>query len=659
MRQTLLAVMAIAMLAVASPQSTGAQQDPQGGARLAALPAPALGSPPDGTQFQTMTAVTLTWELPPGTTQYQIQVIPFNNDGPGINLIQNGAMSYTIQPPVLGQGPYVILPSMTYRWRVRATDSTRAVSEGDPAWGMWSAEWRFTTPPASSATITPTAPPLGATTPNLTPVLQWTDNSPFVFYYEIQVSKDSTFNTDPATATATVYWNLTHGGQSQPLNSWKVPNDYPLEQGVRYYWRARPRVQGNGTPVAWGTPFFFNTPSLTSTPTITPTPTATAHGPTSTPTITPTPTATAQGPTSTPTATGTPVQGYYFLSLVFPGSGSGSIVPDPLPSPVYVPCNAVGSGSFTVTGCGWGFAAGTVVTLSATPATGSTFEGWNGPCSVTGTGGGNMQPTCRVTMTADQTVTARFMAGDSGPPPCSTSGSTSAGGQLILSATSITATIADNTLGQSFSLDICNPGGAAVTNMTASAAGQVSPWVTFAAGTGHLDVDERRTVQLRVNPPAGQSPGTYVGNVTYAGTDALAGGQVQASATLSITVPPRPEITLANAQICKTVLIILQSCAPSVALKVAENFWIQVDVVNSGNVPVTNLQGTITPPSGISLSSSVTQGLASGLSSYRQAGRFTWNARVIAAISPAATIPITVSSSAGSKSTSVVLSAGF
>ncbi|MCX6024135.1 MAG: hypothetical protein NTZ05_20865, partial [Chloroflexi bacterium] len=78
------------------------------------------------------------------------------------------------------------------------------------------------------------------------------------FYYEIQLSSDPLFNTDPFSATAAVYWNLIHGGQTSPQNSWAVPASARLDaDGRRYYWRVRPRVQGNGTPVNWGLPFWF------------------------------------------------------------------------------------------------------------------------------------------------------------------------------------------------------------------------------------------------------------------------------------------------------------------------------------------------------------------------------------------------------------------
>jgi len=53
------------------------------------------------------------------------------------------------------------------------------------------------------------------------------------------------------------------------------------------------------------------------------------------------------------------------------------------------------------TACVASYATGTQVTLTATPATGSTFTGWSGGCSGTGT--------CVMTMNADTTVSAGFV----------------------------------------------------------------------------------------------------------------------------------------------------------------------------------------------------------------------------------------------------------
>lgn len=122
------------LLTIAGAFTGSAQADET---RLAALPAPALASPLNGTVLPNMGFIVLNWVLPPGTTQYQIQVGPAANDGPGINLIRDAATAYTLEPPVLGTVPYVLLPGMGYTWRVCATDSGASVGENDPNWGAW------------------------------------------------------------------------------------------------------------------------------------------------------------------------------------------------------------------------------------------------------------------------------------------------------------------------------------------------------------------------------------------------------------------------------------------------------------------------------------------------------------------------------------------
>ena len=59
-----------------------------------------------------------------------------------------------------------------------------------------------------------------------------------------------------------------------------------------------------------------------------------------------------------------------------------------------------GSGAVTLNPAGGTYSHGTMVTVTATPATGSTFTGWSGAC--TGSGA------CIVTMDAAKTVTATF-----------------------------------------------------------------------------------------------------------------------------------------------------------------------------------------------------------------------------------------------------------
>ncbi|MCX6022556.1 MAG: cellulase family glycosylhydrolase [Chloroflexi bacterium] len=231
----------------------------QPGQPAAAIDAPKLAAPANAVVLPNLGPTTLTWTNPVGTTQVQVQVRPANDDGPGVNLILGTATTFAIPGPRFGQGGYLMLPGMNYTWRVRATDKVGFAPESDPAWGPWTPGFTFRTPVPTSAGLQPANPPHGAVIAELTPTLRWTDAASDIFYYEVQLSQDSTFETAPDKAIASVYWNLVHGGVTDPPNSYRVPANAPLEPGVIYFWRVRPRVQGDGTPVAWSQTFNFRT----------------------------------------------------------------------------------------------------------------------------------------------------------------------------------------------------------------------------------------------------------------------------------------------------------------------------------------------------------------------------------------------------------------
>ena len=75
------------------------------------------------------------------------------------------------------------------------------------------------------------------------------------------------------------------------------------------------------------------------------------------------------------------------LTVTKAGTGSGTVTS----SPAGIDCGST---------CAVTFPGGTMVTLTATPAAGSTFTGWSGDCTGTGT--------CTVTMDQDRAVTATF-----------------------------------------------------------------------------------------------------------------------------------------------------------------------------------------------------------------------------------------------------------
>jgi RHS repeat-associated protein/uncharacterized repeat protein (TIGR02543 family) len=86
------------------------------------------------------------------------------------------------------------------------------------------------------------------------------------------------------------------------------------------------------------------------------------------------------------------VPAFKTLSIAKMGSGAGTVTS----SPTGIDCGTV---------CRADFAPNTVVTLTASPATGSTFGGWSGACQGTGTAA-----TCTVTLDQARSVNASFSA---------------------------------------------------------------------------------------------------------------------------------------------------------------------------------------------------------------------------------------------------------
>jgi 6-phosphogluconolactonase (cycloisomerase 2 family) len=84
------------------------------------------------------------------------------------------------------------------------------------------------------------------------------------------------------------------------------------------------------------------------------------------------------------------------LTVSLAGSGSGAVADDSR----VISCPSACSNAYNE---------GTVVTLTEAPASGSTFAGWGGACSGTGT--------CQVTMNADTAVTATFTGAPGAPGP--------------------------------------------------------------------------------------------------------------------------------------------------------------------------------------------------------------------------------------------------
>ncbi|GEM_PF-2188947 len=213
--------------------------------------APTLQTPADRAQLTAMTT-TLTWSNPSSTTQVHVRVTPANSDGPGVNLILGATTSLRIPPPPEWYG---LLPGMSYSWKTRASAAPTALDENSLLWGPWSEDRSFRTPVRDSTRLTPVSPSDGGIVTTAPQVLQWNNGDPDIFYYEVQVSPDQQFGAGGPVAS--VWHNLVHGGlPNRPPNSWDTP---ALAPGTTYFWRVRPRVQGDGTSVAWGPTRSFRT----------------------------------------------------------------------------------------------------------------------------------------------------------------------------------------------------------------------------------------------------------------------------------------------------------------------------------------------------------------------------------------------------------------
>ncbi|MSQ27972.1 MAG: hypothetical protein EXR51_07535 [Dehalococcoidia bacterium] len=219
-------------------------------------PGPPLLAPSDGVTLN-VPGTTLLWEPPADATQYQLQVVPFAGDGPGIDVVRDIEAVFVVPVPDFGEAEpnYLMLPDLGYVWRVRTTTATkggRDLVETD--WGGWSIA-TFRTPSVTAGTIVRAAPGDNVIVDSLTPTLTWANLNKAVFYYEVQVSADPSFGTD-----AFLYWELRHGGVTTPPNSYSIPPAFPLQPGGQYHWRVRPRVQGDGAETGWSQVSTFWTP---------------------------------------------------------------------------------------------------------------------------------------------------------------------------------------------------------------------------------------------------------------------------------------------------------------------------------------------------------------------------------------------------------------
>ena len=218
----------------------------------------------------------------------------------------------------------------------------------------------------------------------------------------------------------------------------------------------------------------------------------------------------------------------YALTVTKAGTGSGTVTGVSSPTQTNINCG---------TTCGpISYTSGTGVTLTATPAGGSTFTGWSGACTGTGT--------CVVTMSAAKSVTATF-AGDQ--PSATLTVYTGPYNPATVGAHDITLTVGEentkvwsSTGGTSWSSSY------SYNNGTCTNAGLTGPW-TAATADGSV------TNIANVNNSGCTATITY----TVTGSGGTASDTIHvttvAAAPLSIVVSPTNyPVTLPNSTVSAT-----------------------------------------------------------------------------------------------------------
>jgi uncharacterized repeat protein (TIGR02543 family) len=205
----------------------------------------------------------------------------------------------------------------------------------------------------------------------------------------------------------------------------------------------------------------------------------------------------------------------YQLTVSKTGSGSGAITS----SPAGISCGA---------DCTEVVKAGTVVTLTATPASGSTFGGWSGACTGTGS--------CSVTMTQARSVTATFTL--SSPTTYTLTASKSGVG-----SGTITSSPAGINCGAS-----CSAGFSSGTSI--SLAATPNSGSSFAGWTGACTGTTSCTVSMTANKSVSAqfdtSPTNYTLTVTKIGSGFVSStpAGISCGTTCTLTLPAGSSVTL-------------------------------------------------------------------------------------------------------------------
>jgi len=181
-----------------------------------------------------------------------------------------------------------------------------------------------------------------------------------------------------------------------------------------------------------------------------------------------------EGASATVTGQGKDPDVSYTLTVSKSGTGSGTVT---------------GSGIDCGTDCSQSYSSGTSVTLTASAASGSTFAGWSGACSGTGS--------CTVTMSSNKGVTATFNSAPTGPYTLAVGKSGTGSGTVTSSPAGINC---GTDCSESYS------SGTSVTLTASAAAGSTfAGWSGACSGTGSCVVsmssDKSVTATFTLEPP--------------------------------------------------------------------------------------------------------------------------------------------------------------
>jgi Fe-S cluster biogenesis protein NfuA len=232
--------------------------------------------------------------------------------------------------------------------------------------------------------------------------------------------------------------------------------------------------------------------------------------------------------------------GPFSLTVAKSGTGTGTVTS----TPPGISCG---------TTCSASFASGTVVSLTATPDTGSAFAGWGGACSGTGA--------CSVTMDAAKSVSATF---NSNPPaalssitvsPTSVIGGNSSTGTLTLTGAavgSVVVALSSNNASATVPPSVTVPQGATTasfsigtTPVASSTVATISAVYNGVTKTATLTIARPALSSLKLNPSkvVGGNPST--GTVTLSGAAPASGITVQLSSSRTTVATVPSSVTVA------------------------------------------------------------------------------------------------------------------